>query len=300
MNTKKALVVLGSLLLLVALSLVVPARYVGIKKPKQAKLNLDINQDLTVLQQDTDNNGSGDWRDMLNQQIKTAATNTIPKTSVDPVIQKRLDDPNNITASFSKNLYTATAYAKKEGNLTAAQQAELANKIVENEAVKLTTKTYEATDLHLTKNETDASRKAYINSLGTIYKKNNVSKLTVNDIPAITAFTTSKDATVLQSFVVKKDIIDTIVTQLLAMNIPYSAAAYHLLLINSLSQYSSMLDNLSKGGDDPLRAALAFKTYAPTVKSMYSALTSLQSYITLEEITFTPSDPGYILVSGGQ
>lgn len=300
MNTKKALFVLGSLLLLVGLSLVVPARYVGIKKPKQAKLNLNINQDLIALQQDTDNNGSSDWRDMINRQMSTTTKEVAKKTVVDEAAKKRLDDPNNITASFSKNLYTATAYVKDKGELSVAEQDALAASIVDQETAKLTSKSYEVTDLHLVKNETDASRKAYVNSLGTIYKKNNVSKLTVNDIPTMTAFTTNKDASVLQSFVVKKDIIDTIVTQLLAMNIPYSAAAYHLLLVNSLSQYSSMLDNLSKGGDDPLRAALAFKSYTLTIKDIYSALTSMQNYITLEEITFIPSDPGYILVSGGQ
>jgi hypothetical protein len=86
-------------------------------------------------------------------------------------------------------------------------------------------------------------------------------------------------------------------TELLRMTVPYSAAPYHLLLINSLSEYANMLDNFSKAKSDPLRATLAYNDYVPVVKSLSSALNSIQSYIVIENITFTTSDPGRVLIA---
>lgn len=302
MTTKKAALTLSALIGFLVLTLIIPARYLGVERVKRPSLILRSTEDLAKLRGDRDNNGTPDWRDMLNEQSSSTSRSASGGISnnENELAQKRLDDPNNITASLSKNLYTATAYAKKQGNLSTKEQEALAIKIVEEEGAKLTFKEYGVVDLNLTKIETDTSRKAYINSLGITYKKTLASKINAGDITIIEEYNRNKNVSSLESLKTKKNALDSIISDLVAIPVPYSGISYHLLLINSLSKYASILENISVADVDPVRAAIAYNSYLPSLQNIYMSFTSLQSYITVENITFTVNDPGYLLTMGSK
>lgn len=297
MTTKKALVVVGVLLFLIGASLVVPAKYVGVKK-KHSPLILTSGEELLALKGDRNQNSLPDWKDLLVDNMDPSTKAKAEKVVVSETAKARLANPNNLTSSFTKNVYTATAYASKNGTLTVKQQDELASTLIEGEQAKIITKTYEVSDLTIAKSESDASRKAYGNALGKIAKKAMSYKMSEDDLAIIKAYNVNKDETVLDSLVVKKNNLELVIKDLLATPVPNSAVPYHLLIVNRISQYKDTLDNMSQAKEDPVRAAIALNSYASAVNSLISSFASMQTYLTLEGITFTKKDPGYVLAGG--
>jgi hypothetical protein len=298
MTTKKALAVLGSVVFLIILLFVIPAESVGIKKSNQKKLVLKTSEELAVLRGDTDSNGTADWKDMLMNNMSPALKDASEKTVVTEVDKKTLQDPNNITATFAKNVYTSSVYASQKGNVTEEQQKELADKIAQEASSKIVFTTYTIDDLKLIKTEDKASIKKYGNDLGKIYTKADSNNITRDDIAIIKAYNVNKDASVLEAFVVKKNVLETAITSLLAVPVPNSASTYHLRLINKLSDYKTIIDGLAQADTDPMRALIAFNEYLPTVKSLSSSFSGIQRYMTGEGITFTSSEAGFILLDG--
>lgn len=299
MTTKKALFVLGSLLLVVIISLLLPAKWIGYTPStgKRAPLILKSTDELAVLQKDTDRNSSPDWKDLL-VETTSASTSRIATTyTVTEEATKRLSDPNNMTASFSKNLYTVSSYAKKQGSMTETEQQKIVSNLVTKESEKINVTTYTILDIKTAPTETAATKKAYGNELGKIFKKATGFKLDIIDFDKLQAYSKSNDPNTLSSLVIKKNNAKIIIDDLLKMNVPSSASPYHLLLVNRLSAYVSVLENLTSAKNDPMRATLAFNNYTSVVQTLFSALSNLQLYFKLEEITFNTNEPGYVLDS---
>ena len=297
MTTAKALIIVGSLLVL---SLIVPAKWLGITTVKENRQGLILKDpnELALLSKDSDRNNNPDWKDLLNKTTSASTTEAASKEKTSEETKKRLEDPNNITASFSKNLYTASAYAKKNGTLTQAEQEELVFTIVQGEQNKIIIKTYTLDELVIAKKEDESTQKAYGNALGIIFKEAQKYKLDVADVTSIQAYLTNKDPAPLASFVIKKNNTATIIDKLLKLSVPYSASPYHLLLINRLSAYKTALEGLSTADTDPMRATIAFKSYIPTFQLVASAVASMQTYFKVQNITFNKEEPGYVLTPG--
>ncbi len=301
MTTKKALTVLGMVGFLFMLTFIVPARLVGLddtpKKKKRDPLVLKTYQELKQLDGDKDGNGIPDWKDVINATMSTSTKQTVGTKTLDEATRKRLEDPNNLTVSFSKNIYIASAYAEKQGNLTKEQKEELVQTVLEGERVKLTRKEYTVDDLTLIKDESPLFIKSYGNNLGTIYSEALKANATQNDLAILKAYEESKDKTLLTGFVVKKNIILKAVNELATMRVPYSATPLHLEVLNKLSEYYAILDNLSVADSDPLRSALAFNAYKDNMVSMHSAFIALNNYFVFKQITFSKSDSGFSVFS---
>ena len=297
MTTAKALIIVGSLLVL---SLIVPAKWLGITTVKENRQGLILKDpnELALLSKDSDRNNNPDWKDLLNKTTSASTTEAASKEKTSEETKKRLEDPNNITASFSKNLYTASAYAKKNGTLTQAEQEELVFTIVQGEQNKIIIKTYTLDELVIAKKEDESTQKAYGNALGIIFKEAQKYKLDVADVTSIQAYLINKDPAPLASFVIKKNNTATIIDKLLKLSVPYSASPYHLLLINRLSAYKTALEGLSTADTDPMRATIAFKSYIPTFQLVASAVASMQTYFKVQNITFNKEEPGYVLTPG--
>jgi hypothetical protein len=294
MTTKKAAIVLLVLIFLIGLTLITPSSWVGIKTVKGDSLVLRSQEELKALSGDTNRNSSPDWQDLLIDTMSTSTKEQADKLSQNEAAQKRLEDPNNLTASISKNLYTMQAYAKKNGELTQAEQDALTAKIVQEESSKIIVKEYEIKDLRLAKSVTAGGVKEYGNALGKIFIQADKYKLGSSDIAIMQAYNTNKDASVLASLVVKKDNVDRIITSALAITVPVSAVPYHLLTLNRLSLYKTVLENMAKADEDPMRAALAFNSYQETVTGIFSSLKTIQDYFQGEGVAFTVGEPGAI------
>jgi len=297
MTTRKALTVVSLLVCLVILTFIIPARWVGVTPNYRPALVLLDPTDLASLSGDEDKNNNPDWRDLLIETTSTSTKIAASKMVVSDEEKARLNDPNNLTASFSKNLYTAVAYAQQNGGLTADTQKELMTTLLDDEAKKIQVKTYLISDLK-TVSSTDEAKKAYGNALGTELKKADSYNLGQNDLGIINAYVTNKDPSPLASFTIKKNNVDHIIGDLLSMSVPLSAASYHLILINRLSTYRTTLDNMSQAESDPVRAEIAFDGYLTTYQLLLSALGTLQNYFVTENVQFLTTEPGYLFVYG--
>lgn len=297
MTTIKALIIVGSLLVL---SLIVPAKWFGVTTTKENRQGLILRDpdELALLAKDSDRNNNPDWKDLLNKTTSASTTEAASKTDTSEETKKRLADPNNLTASFSKNIYTASAYAQKNGTLTQAQQEELVSTIVQGEKSKIIVKTYTLDDLAIAKKEDESTQRSYGNALGLIFKEAQKYKLDVADVTNIQAYLVNKDPAPLASLVIKKNNTVTIIDKLLKLSVPFSASPYHLLLINRLSEYKTALEGLSAADTDPMRATIAFKSYIPTFQLVASAVASMQTYFKIQNITFSSKEPGYVLTPG--
>ena len=300
MTTGKALAIIGSLVALMSLSLVIPAKWLGVKqvKSKRAPLILRRADDLIVLNKDNNRNNNPDWKDLLLETTSASTTKAASKYVVTEADKKRLEDPNNLTASFSKNLYTVSSYAKKKGDVTKAEQQTIVAGLIAKESEKIEVTTYTVYDIKKASTETQASRKAYGNELGKVFKKATGFKLDLVDLDKIKAYSTSKDPNTLGSLIIKKNNAKVILTELLAMSVPNSAIPYHLLMVNRLSQYIAVLEGVTAAESDPMRASIAFNNYIPTLKALLASLINMQLYFKIEEITFSDNEPGYVLNSG--
>jgi len=96
MTTKKALIVLGSLIGLTALTLIIPAQYVGVKTTKRPSLVLKTGEELALLQGDKDGNNIPDWKDLLNENMSTTTKEVVAKVVVDDETKARLNDPKEL------------------------------------------------------------------------------------------------------------------------------------------------------------------------------------------------------------
>ncbi len=300
MTTKKALLVLGFLITLIGISLVIPAKWLGVNpaRNRNAPLILKSYDELAVLQKDTDRNNNPDWKDLLLETTSASTTRMASEYTVTEADKLRLADPNNITASFSKNLYTVSSYAKKKGDLTQAEQQNLVTELMNKESEKLVATRYTVYDIKAAPSETLASKKAYGNELGKVFKKATGFKLDIVDLDKIQAYSTSKDPSTLASLTIKKNDAKVIITELLKLSVPRSAVAYHLLIVNRLSQYVAILEGITSAETDPMRSAIAFNGYIPAIRALFGSLENMKLYFKLEEITFINSEPGYVLNSG--
>lgn len=300
MTTKKALLVVGTMLFLIAITLVVPARWIGVQSPQKNKNTLVLKSadQLGVLAKDNNGNSTPDWRDLLIETTSASTTKVASNYVVTEEDRKRLEDPNNLTASFSKNLYTVSSYAKKRGTMTQAEQQKIVTNLVQSENEKIEVTTYLIDDIKTTKFDTKETEKIYGNTIGKIYAKAINLKLDVVDLDKIKAYSTSKDASILSALVVKKNNAKLILEELLKVSVPKSAVPYHLLIVNKLSEYVSVLDGLSKADSDPIRTTLAFNNYIPVIKALFSSFLNMQLYFKLAEVTFTSNESGYVLNPG--
>ncbi len=297
MTTKKALIVVGLFIFLLMITLVAPATWVGVKPKKQTGLILRNANDFAVLSKDTDRNNNPDWKDLLMQTTSASTTAVANKYIVTEADKQRLDDPNNITSSFSKNLYTVSSYAKKAGDMSTSEQESIVTSLVTKEVQKIETSVYTFDDIKVSSTETPTSIRAYGNQLGTIFKKATSFKLEIVDVDKIQAYSTNKDPNTLASLVIKKNNAKLILEELLKVSAPRSASPYHLLIVNRLSGYITVLENMTQAENDPMRATIAFNNYLPAMRLLFSSLSNMQLYFKLSDTTFSQNEPGYVLNS---
>ena len=298
MTTKKALTVLLMLVFLIGLTLIVPSSWVGVQKTKRTPLILRNNEELKALSGDNDRNNIPDWQDMLLESVSSSTEAEAKNTTINKELEARLNDPNNLTASISKNMYMVGAYTKKNGAMTKEEQDALMVKMIGEESSKIETKIYEISELRIAKTATTASKKEYGNALGLLLVQADAYKLGTNDLAILTAYNTSRDASVLEGLIVKKGSVERIIKKMLELSVPPSAAPYHLLMLNRLSVYKTVLENMAQAETDPIRATLAFNTHQTAVIAILSSLGALQHYLVDEGVVFTKNEPGYTFVQG--
>lgn len=289
---------LAILIALVLSTAFIPASWFGVNpvQKQYSKIILPSANDLVALQGDTNKNGTSDWRELLQKTYTTTVTSTTskvqPAAKVDPEVQKRLDDPNNLTASFAKNMYVANAYIKEKGITDKVAQQQLIQNVVKAEAEKIITKTYTQSDLNISNDESKPALIAYGNALANILTLCDKYNFVKDDLTILNTFNTTKKASDLAPLVEKSKNIDLVTAKLLAMKVPASAIDPHLVALNRISAYKTVIDGFSKADTDPVRAALVIKQYQDTATLLVKSIYRFSDYFTTQNVTFAKNDAG--------
>lgn len=300
-QTKKQLAVLGVVLILILLSAIVPAEWLGITPKKYSYKKLDLNT-LTSPQEiaeDTNNDGTVGWNEIVISTFKDSTSTLLElnKKPIDKKIIAELNDPNNLTSSFSKNVFLATAYLRDRGITDEATKREAVDYLVQQEAKKIVVTTYKPTDIKLAKNETKDSIKAYGNAIAPIIQDLISSKIITKDILSVSSFTTTQNENDLKPLIENKKRLDGLLQKLLAIEVPPSAMTYHILALNRVALYRDTVDNLSKSASDPVRGTLSVDTYQDAMLLVVRLPNQFYDYFTVQNIVFTAKEAGYMFTT---
>ncbi len=301
-QTYRSLVVLGVVVLLILLSAITPARWLGVevKKKPYTKLDLTVMTSPSEIAEDSNSDGKIGWNEIVESTLKNSTTSLsqINQKPVDQKIIDELNDPNNLTSSFSKNVFLATAYLKEKGITDEATKQEAVNYLIEQEASKITFTSYTLKDIKVAKSESKDSIKAYGNTIAPIIIDLISSKIITYDIKSIHSFVSTKNEKDLLPITSNKKRVEGLINKLLAVDVPPSAVSYHILMLNRLASYGDVLDNLSKSNSDPVRGTLVIDKYQDTILLIMRIPNQLFDYFSMQNIVFTPNDSGYIFTSG--
>ncbi len=264
---------------------------------KNTPLVLRTSDELRLLSNDRDGNNVEDWRDLILGSLSTTTEAAFARAEPNKEAEARLTDKNNVTASFSKNIFTVAAYASNNPNLSEEEKANLVADAVRTEAPKTQPKVYTVSDLRVASSNSSDAKMLYGNTMALLLEKANKGGLGSNDLLLLQTYTEKGDPELLAPLASKKIKVDQILEELLRISVPSSALVFHLRLINSVSVFSSTLDSFARADSDPLRSLAFLNTYQETITKLYSSMSDLQDYFTLENVPFQSSDPGYIFIN---
>jgi hypothetical protein len=240
------------------------------------------------------------WKEIITGTLgaTSSALETIKSVEVDPKAIEELNDPNNLTASFSKNLYLVSAYLDQNGITDEQAKNQALVKLMADERAKLVFTTYGYKDIIVAKTESKESVRAYGNTIAPQLQTVLSEKITTSDMMSVSNFSTSKNPADLLPLIKNKKRLDTIINKFLTVSVPPSALSQHLLILNRISRYRDTLDNLSKMDTDPLRATLVVDGYIETAGMIVRLFNQLSTYFDTQGIVFFPQEGGYVFTVG--
>ncbi len=301
-KTRNSLIVLGSVVFLFGLSAVIPARWVGgsPKVIRSPKIDLSRMTSPSQIAKDINGDGGVSWGEIITSTLgaSSSALETIKKTSVDQKAIEELNDPNNLTASFSKNLYLLSAYFEKNGITDEATKARALNELIQNEKKKITHTVYKYSDLLVAKTESKDSLKSYGNTMAQLLQTTLSKEIASKDLYSITLYSETKDASALKDLVSNKKRLDAVLQKMISVSVPPSAISYHILTVNRVASYRDLVKNLSTADADPMRASFVLNDYTNTTLLVFRLYEQFSNYFTSRGIIFDSKEPGFIFVAG--
>jgi len=300
MTNRKYLILLAVLLLITASSAVIPASWFGIGN-KKTDNSLDLTSVKTIDVVGKNKEGTpATWKDLTEQAFKDQPqilaelkAGTVNKKDIEI-----LNDPNNLTASFSKNVYVASTYLDANGGADQATEEEIVTQLTGQELAKMATTPYLFKDLNISKAESRDSIKTYGNALASVLKDTVTESSIKSEMAGMVDYLNTKNEKSLDIIAVDSKKVDTKIKNLISLSVPLSASAYHLITINKLAVYRDNLQNLSKLATDPLRAKIAFSQYIETSTNALSLYKDLSKYFDIKNVAFSAKDTGYVFTVG--
>lgn len=301
-NTTQPLSALILILALVAISAFIPARWLGVSPKNQTSDGLEIKKLIrsSELVKDSNNDGKVGWDDVITSSFVDASS-TLAELNTEPVDQKSIDelnDPNNLTASFSRNVYITTAYLKKNDITDEKTKQDAVNELMAEEASKIAVTTYLIKDIRVSKSDSKETIKNYGNTIAPLLKNIMSSKQIGDDVNSLQGFTDTKKASSLIPLTKNRDRLNILLKQLLAVEVPPSAITQHILLLNRVALYRDNVDNMSRLDSDPVRSTLVFGKYQDTLLLLAKLPDQFFSYFNTQNVAFSSEEPGYIFTTG--
>lgn len=290
-------------LVLVALSVAMPSSWFGSKaKSENQKLTIDVSKIKAKKAIATDANGDGQvtWKEIVEETLPMdeQTKENLKMEKVDPKAIEALNDPNNLTASYSKNLYLG-AVTLQQNNITDQETKNtLVDKIAQNEANKIKRTTYTDQDIVISKSENKESVKVYGNSLAPLLENVITKEAIEKGFLGFANYTKTNDTASLIYLQKEKKRLDALIKKIATIPAPPSALLYHIKMINNVAAYRDIIDNLSKAEADPMRSIFVFEQYLPVSRSLVSIFDEYSDYFNRQNIVFSSGEPGYVFVSG--
>ena len=112
-HISKSLIILGIFALILTSTTFIPARWFHVTPVtyKNKPLSLSVVSSPSTIADDTNKDGVISWQEIVDQNL-IGSTDTIEKIKNTPIDEKaieQLNDINNLTASFAKNLYITSS-----------------------------------------------------------------------------------------------------------------------------------------------------------------------------------------------
>lgn len=293
------LLLLGIIFILTIGASLLPASWFGIKQQtrRYEPLNLESLAQPENLATDTDNNGAISWGELIASSLSISEKNSDLQLTTNPEVIANLNDPTNISASFTKNAFLAATALQQGGITDETSKQEVINQLLLEENGKLTPKIYTSLDVQSTA-DTKITIKKYGNDVALILKDLITEKTITDELTSVTQYLEKGDSASLLPLVVNAKKADTAIQRLLKVQVPKSALLYHSIVLNRVSEYQNMLSNLSVANTDAMRATSAIKNYQTIITSVLRIYPILADYFNLNNTTFSSTEPGYIYVVG--
>ncbi len=298
-KTRSSLIILGSVLLLLGLSAMIPAKWIGGGKTvvHNQKIDLSLMTSPNQIAKDINGDGGISWKEIVVSTLN-ASSSVAQGEPVDRKAIEELNDPNNLTASFSKNLYLLSAYFDKNGITDEVTKQKAVNELIENERKKITHTSYGYKDIVVAKTESKESLRAYGNVVAQLLQKTLSKEIGRKDLYSITTYSETKDPSALQDLITNKKNLDSILQKMLTLSVPPSLVSYHLLAINRIASYRDLVKNLSVADTDPMRASFVLNDYTNTTILVFRLYEQFATYFTSHGVVFNEKEPGYVFTVG--
>jgi hypothetical protein len=300
-EVSKPFVLIGVLVLLLIAGAFIPASWLGVKPQASAYTPIDFTQ-LSKIENytnDADGNGEITWKELIastdeGAQALAEGQNILP----DPNAIELLNDPDNLTSSFTKKLYIASTYMENSGITDETSHQEALNQLVAEEAAKLIPKQYIYADIKVAASENAQSLRVYGNNLALVLENMITQDSIEKDAQGVADFMSTENKDALTPLVQDYKQMDEKIKQMLSISVPPSASSYHLIALNQMVAYRETLFNLSKAATDLMRANLVFKKYPETTIQTLLIYDRMAEYFNLKNVVFSSKEPGYIFTIG--
>lgn len=301
MTNHKYLILLAVLLLITASSAVIPASWFGIDiKSNNPSLDLTSVTTIDAVGKNKTTGAPATWKDLTEQAFKDKPE-LLAEAKATPIDQQdlaSLNDTNNLTASFSKNLYVASNYLNQNGGGDSTTQQDILDQLIAQETAKIIPTTYFFKDLNVAKVESKDSIKTYGNNLALVLKDMITEESIKEDMAGIVDYLSTQNEKSIEPVTSDYKKVDNILKKLLALSVPLSASTYHIIAVNQVATYRDNLYDLSQLTIDPLRARISFENYTKVTVDTLTIYKNISKYFNMKNIVFNSKDTGYVFTAG--
>lgn len=294
------LLLIGALVFLTLGVSLLPSSWFGIQKQvtRYQPLNLGTLATTGTTAVDTDQDGVVSWREYIAQSLNISPEEATSSIELDPRDIAALNDKNNLTTSFTKNLYIASVALNQNGIDDPTTNQDTINQLIAKEAEKIKPVSYSLSSIRAGKDDSTSSLKTYGNSVASILNGMITEQSIAADLTAVGTYTTSLSEGDLMPVVLSEKKVSTALDKLLAVQAPPSLAQAHVQLVNAVGTYANTLHDLSVAFDDPVRATLALNHYPEDAAAIIHVFPLLAQFYKEKGITFSGKDAGYVYVVG--
>lgn len=285
---------------IVAVSAFAPASWFGAaKKPLHSKLDLSVIAEPGSIADDVDHDGEISWKELamtglgIDPAEAESVTIEMEKEDLDT-----LNDPNNLTSSFSKNMYVAALAIQQQGGMDEESKQKIVDQLMAEEAGKMSSRRYSIGDIIVVQDNSRESLKKYGNGVAGAIQDLITKDAIIDTLASVDAYTNKGYAEDLLPLQKRVQATVKAMEKLRAVKVPQMLVSQHLNLLNSYEAYKDMLTNLAAIEHDALRSTLAIKKYDEVLRRALRERLLIVTTLKAQDVTFSSSEAGFAFMAG--